>query len=165
MMVSLALLLASSAAQQQQCRQAPDEESAVAASTLQNGLTFLWTTPMLRLQMLDPAVDAEALQSLAANIEAQFREFEGDCVTRRGETANDAFFQTQLDAWEADDETFLDSFDGDTRLVRTLREGWLSNIEAYVAGAAGEDAAAELFRERERLHLFVWASVIAMECL
>mmetsp|Transcript_77 Transcript_77/g.248 ORF Transcript_77/g.248 Transcript_77/m.248 type:complete len:290 (+) Transcript_77:32-901(+) len=139
-----------------QCPTQVEESVERAGSSLQAGLTFMWTTPVLRLSMLD--ANAAQLQELAENVELAFREFERDCVTRSGETANDAFFARQLQAWERDDESFLVKFDGGSGfLLEQLRNGWMSNLEAYVSGAVGEEMAATFFDDE--LMLFIWASV------
>ena len=142
----------------QQCREEDAEASTTVASALQPGLTFMWTTPVLRLSMLE--ADAEPLLELAESIARTFGEFSSRCVTRRGETANDAFFAEQLSAWENNDDRFLAAFDGGTGLLlHQLRAAWVKNIEAYVSGSVGEEAAAALFGGADTLPLFTWASV------
>ena len=142
----------------QQCREADAEASTTVASALQPGLTFMWTTPVLRLSMLE--ADAEPLLELAERIARSFGDFSSRCVTRRGETANDAFFAEQHSAWEKDDDRFLAAFDGGTGLLlHQLRAAWVKNIEAYVSGSVGEEAAAALFGGADTLPLFIWASV------
>lgn len=128
---------------------------------LEHGLTFMWTTPILRIAMLPS--NSDKLQTLSDNIARTFQDFNrsGECK-RRGETPNDAFFAKQREAWEHRDDTFLAAFDeGASGFLRHhLWQGWLTNIEAYVSGSVGEQAAKEFFGDTTQSKLlFVWAAV------
>ena len=70
----------------------------------------MWTTPLLRVQLLEPS--AVQLAQLEAAILKRYELFAQNCVTQRGQSANDRFFEEQLAAWERDDTSFLEAFDG-----------------------------------------------------
>ena len=173
----LCAALVAAVAQPRTCREAEGEsgeELAAVSTTLQPGLTFMWTTPLLRVQLLEPS--AVQLAQLEAAILKRYELFAQNCVTQRGQSANDRFFEEQLAAWERDDASFLEAFDNEsTGLIDQLKQGWLANIRSYVSGAVGEEAASELLdgpmhdgspgqqpeqqQQQHEVHLFVWASV------
>ena len=94
----LFVALVVSASIEHSCRE--HSESKQETATLEHGLTFMWTTPVLRIAMTPS--DSERLRTLSDNIARRFDEFnrDGECALRRGETPNDAFFAKQLEAWE-----------------------------------------------------------------
>ena len=95
----ITLMLMASSATTQQCQQEKETEEEASQTELQPGLTFQWTTPLLRMPMLQP--DTPELAQLAANIERRFLAFKRGCTLKRGQTPNDAFFEQQRAAWEA----------------------------------------------------------------
>ena len=92
-------------------------------------------------------------KELARAVETRFRQLESDCTAadKAGRGANDRFFSEQVAAWERDDSSFLDDFDGGSGLIDQLRQNWLANARAYVEASVGETAAANMFDdERSR---------------
>ena len=62
---------------------------------------------------------------------------------RPGETANDAWFAEQRDAFERGEENWLEHEESGTAVaaaMRNLRGAWLSNAREYVGAAVGPDA-------------------------
>ena len=61
---------------------------------LSNGLTHLWTTPVMRYQLLKAG--HVHLRSLEEAVLARYQAFSANCSARRpGETASDAWFAEQ----------------------------------------------------------------------
>ena len=80
---------------------------------------------------------------------------------RPGETANDAWFAEQRDAFERGEENWLEHEESGTAVaaaMRNLRGAWLSNAREYVGAAVGPDAADEFFADGSAIRLFVWAA-------
>ncbi len=151
------LALSVSAAAQQQCQEA---EAAAAApeNVLSNGLTHLWTTPVLRYQLLKAG--HVHLRSLEEAVLARYQAFSANCSARRpGETASDAWFAEQRDAFERGEPGWLEEDSGASAALRALRGAWLSNTREYIGAAVGAETADEFFEDPSAIRMFVWAAV------
>lgn len=136
---------------------------ALSAAGLQHGLTHLWTTPILRHQLVGTdGPDADLLQAMQSAVRHKWSSFADDCgLTAEGETVNDRFFAYQREAFERGDAPFLEleGSKAEREAYETLRSAWLENAREYVAIVASEEAAADMFDDLDALRMFVWASV------
>jgi len=144
--------------QPQQCLEEPSAEP----SALNEGLTFMWTTPVLRHLLVEAdGPHGGLLRVLEAVILRQYHAFALECTTQKGQTANDRFFADQVEVFESGGASFLEEEDGhgSQQAFATLRSAWLADAREYVVGAIGEEGAAGLFDDESSLRMFVWASV------
>lgn len=126
------------------------------AGGLAEGLTFAWTTPILRLQLV-PA-DSEALELVAGVIIDAWTAHKDQAAMLRGRTLSDAFFEQQRDGFHAGGAHLLGQLTGAAGdVMRTWHQAWQNAIMTYVDAAAGPDAARSL--SARRLALFAWAGV------
>ena len=127
------------------------------------GITHMWTTPLMRMQLLDPAEEgADAfLETLESAILNAFEQSASSSVPLKyGQTKSDRWFEEQRDTFENKQPNFLEAAGGEvSEAFETLKRGILQNAQVYVQGAAGEDAATSLFSGTSKLHMFAWASV------
>jgi uncharacterized protein (TIGR02466 family) len=139
------------------------------------GLTHLWTTPVLREILVGPEceIPADLLTCIENAVLRRFRAFSKTCdltsrpLSDEGETVNDRFFDMQREAWEAGGPTFLDEAvdsggsceELEVLAFRALRAAWLDRIYTFVSKAASVDVAVAMFAEASSMQLFVWASV------
>ncbi|KAK3280770.1 hypothetical protein CYMTET_11407 [Cymbomonas tetramitiformis] len=131
---------------------------------LTHGITHLWTTPILRHQLVDiDGPNSEILEFMKSIVLRKFRAFTETCPHgdfEEGETVNDRFFALQLEAFENDEPSFFEaeSTDEECEAFETLRRAWLENAYMYVATVASEESADAVFGD-DRLCMNVWASV------
>ena len=130
---------------------------ALSAAGLQHGLTHLWTTPILRHQLVGTdGPDADLLQAMQSAVRHKWSSFADDCgLTAEGETVNDRFFAYQREAFERGDAPFLEleGSKAEREAYETLRSAWLENAREYVAIVASEEAAADMLRPRRTAHV------------
>jgi hypothetical protein len=137
---------------------------------LRNGLSHLWTTPIVRERLVDAGGDrSDLLASMEALVLRTFRAFQASCgLLDDDETENDAFFAAQQEAYECGQPSFLeDAGDAaETEAFETLRLAWLARVRAYLTSVASEDAAAAVLGEcgsssagLADVDMFCWASV------
>ena len=155
------MLLAVAVLAAQQCAEAEAEAAEPPENMLSYGLTHLWTSPILRYQLL--AQGHPSLALLEAAVLERYAAFSENCSRmqlRPGETANDAWFAEQRDAFERGENSWLEQASGTAvaAAMRHLRGAWLSNAREYVGAAVGADAADDFFADASALRLFVWAA-------
>lgn len=123
------------------------------------GLSHLWTTPILRHQLVDGQHD-DLLTTMERLVLRNFRTFQDTCDDlEEDETENDRFFTMQREAFERGDPSFLEEGDdSEMEAFATLRHAWLENAREYLGTAASEDAAAAVF-DADDIDVFCWASV------
>ena len=131
-------------------------------SELRSGLSHLFTTPILRHQLIDADDDqnSDLLATMESLVLRSFREFQQSCgPLEEDETENDRFFTMQREAFERGDPSFLEegTSTSEFEAFATLRNAWLENAREYLATAASEAAAAQVFDGE--VDVFCWASV------
>ena len=146
----------------QQCAEAEREAAEPPENMLSYGLTHLWTSPILRYQLMKPG--HASLRLLEAAVLARYEAFRDNCTHSRlrpVETANDAWFAEQRAAFERGDDSWLEEPGSGAAVeaaMKQLRGAWLSNAREYVGSAVGDDAADDFFVDPTALRLFVWAA-------
>ena len=136
----------------------------LSCTLLQPGVNHLWTTPILRRQLID---DPNSLSMVTDAILRRFRALSSSEGSDPGgydgwddETPNDRFFNVQRQSWEKGEPFFLQTSasEAECEAYRCLRAAWLAEAHAYVSEAASASVADALF-EGGPPRLFVWASV------
>ena len=145
----------------QQCAEAESEAAEPPENMLSYGLTHLWTSPILRYQLMKQG--HASLRLLEAAVLERYAAFRDKCTHSRlrpGETANDAWFAEQRDAFQRGEDSWLEEEEhgAAATAMRALRGAWLSNAREYVGAAVGAESADEFFADPAALRLFVWAA-------
>ena len=131
---------------------------------LDAGITHLWTTPVLRQELVAPSgPNADLLDSMTHVVLRKFRAFSETCVVagmETDETVNDRFFAKQRNAFERGELSFLEveGSQSEIEAFQTLRYAWLENAREYLASVSAV-AAGDVFDDPEAMRIFVWASV------
>ena len=139
-------------------------------STLAEGLTLAWATPLLRVQMV-ASTSAELGLVADAILEAWAAHKREYAIARRGagggvspaaagRSLSDAFFRAQQRDFASGGKHLLMRLDGRAGdVVREWHKEWQSLILRYVQAAAGPERARALAARRSELALFAWAGV------
>ena len=132
---------------------------AAADSSLAEGLTFAWTTPILRVQ-IEPE-ESESLSIVAdAVADAWHAHTANATLATSARTVSDSFFAAQRDAFHAGGSHLLATLDGAAGVaVRGWHAAWQSQILRYVEAAGGPNAARALTERHARLALFAWGGL------
>lgn len=133
--------------------------AASCTAALEDGLTFAWTTPIFKQQLVSP--ESEDLGIVSDAIIAAWLEASAEHAASArsdSQTVNDFFFDAQRRDFQSGAKHLLSRLNGTAGdLMQTWQASWLQLIHAYVEAAAGPDAAASI--GGSNLQLFAWAGV------
>ena len=122
------------------------------------GVTFAWTTPILRLQL---EADDEKISIVADAINSAWEQHKRDSnlTAFTPQTLSDSFFDLQRNGFHAGGRHLLAGLGWPRRLNRQSdwHKSWQQAIVQYVGAATGPEQAAEL--SKRKLGIFAWAGV------
>ena len=127
------------------------------AARIPEGVTFAWTTPILRLQL---EADEEKISIVADAIHSAWEQHKRDSnlTAFTPQTLSDSFFDLQRNGFHAGGRHLLAGLGGRAgSIMRGWHKSWQQAIVQYVGAATGPEQAAEL--SKRKLGIFAWAGV------